>query len=57
MKKKLNIVLMLLAVIALSGCSVITGVFKAGVFVGVLVVVVVVAIIIWLLSVFLGGGR
>lgn len=55
--RKLNILFILLAMIALSGCSVITGVFKAGVFVGVLAVVVVAGIIIWLLSMFFGGGR
>lgn len=55
--KKLNISLILLAMIALSGCSVINGIFKAGVFVGVLAVVVVVGIIIWIFSMFMGGGK
>ncbi|MGF7077859.1 hypothetical protein [Mucilaginibacter sp. UYCu711] len=55
--KKLNISLILLAMIALSGCSVITGIFKAGVFVGILAIVVVVAVIIWLFSMFTGGGK
>jgi hypothetical protein len=53
--KKLNISLILLAMIALSGCSVITGIFKAGVFVGILAIVVVVGILIWLFSMFTGG--
>jgi len=52
--KKLNILLFVLALVALSGCSVITGIFKAGVFVGILAVVVVIAIIIWLFSLFSG---
>lgn len=55
--KKFNILFIVLAMFALSGCSVITGIFKAGVFVGVLAVVVVVGVIIWLLSMFLGGGK
>ncbi|MBC7399019.1 MAG: phosphatidate cytidylyltransferase [Mucilaginibacter sp.] len=53
--KKLNISLIVLAMIALSGCSVITGIFKAGVFVGILAIVVVVGILIWLFSMFTGG--
>ena len=36
-----------LALFSLSSCSVITGIFKAGVAVGVIVVIVVVAIVIW----------
>ncbi|NNU33023.1 phosphatidate cytidylyltransferase [Mucilaginibacter sp. S1162] len=55
--KKLNISLILLAMIALSGCSVVTGIFKAGVFVGILAIVVVVGILIWLFSMFTGGGK
>lgn len=55
--KKLNISLILLAMMALSGCSVINGIFKAGVFVGILAVVVVVGVIIWLFSMFFGGGK
>jgi hypothetical protein len=53
--KKLNISLIVLAMIALSGCSVVTGIFKAGVFVGILAIVVVVGILIWLFSMFTGG--
>ncbi len=55
--KKLNISLILLAMIALSGCSVVTGIFKAGVFVGILAIVVVVGILIWLFSMFTGGRK
>ncbi|HTD99636.1 MAG TPA: lipoprotein [Mucilaginibacter sp.] len=50
--KKLNILLFALAIIVLSGCSVITGIFKAGVAVGVIAIVVVIIIIIWLISMF-----
>lgn len=38
--------------VALSGCSVITGIFKAGAVVGILAVVIVIAIIIWIVSLF-----
>ena len=55
--KKINISLLVLAMIALSGCSVITGIFKAGVFVGILAIVVVIAVIIWIFSLFMGGGK
>jgi hypothetical protein len=52
--KKLSILLFALAMIALSGCSVIAGIFKAGVAVGVIVVVVVVGLLIWLISKMMG---
>jgi hypothetical protein len=39
-----------LVLVALSSCSVITGIFKAGVAVGVIAVVVVVAIVIWIIA-------
>jgi hypothetical protein len=52
--KKLNISLFVLAMIALSGCSVISGIFKAGAFVGILAVVIVIGIIIWIFSLFSG---
>ncbi|HVS92990.1 MAG TPA: hypothetical protein VHB54_18910 [Mucilaginibacter sp.] len=50
--KKLNLLMLALAMVALSGCSVITGIFKAGVAVGIIVVVIVIAVIIWLISLF-----
>lgn len=52
--KKLNLTLFVLAMIALSGCSVIGGIFKAGAFVGILAVVVVIGILIWIFSMFRG---
>ncbi len=52
--KKLNILLFVLAIVVMSGCSVIGGIFKAGAFVGILAVVVVIGIIIWLFSMFSG---
>jgi hypothetical protein len=48
--RKLNYLLFVLAVLALSGCSVIAGIFKAGVAVGVIAVIVVVAVIIWVIA-------
>jgi hypothetical protein len=48
--KRLNYLLFALALVALSGCSVITGIFKAGVAVGIVAVVVVVAIVIWIIA-------
>jgi len=48
--RNIKLVLFALALFALSSCSVITGIFKAGVAVGIIVVVVVVAIIIWIIA-------
>lgn len=39
----------------LTGCSVIEGIFKAGVWTGIIVVVLVVALIIWLIAKVTGG--
>lgn len=50
--KKINLLLFAVAMVALSGCSVITGIFKAGAVVGILAVVIVIAIIIWIVSLF-----
>ncbi|MGN6638939.1 MAG: hypothetical protein ACTHJ8_08500 [Mucilaginibacter sp.] len=50
--KKLNFLILALAMTALSGCAVIGGIFKAGVAVGVIVIVVIIAIIIWVISLF-----
>ncbi|MBS1525136.1 MAG: phosphatidate cytidylyltransferase [Bacteroidetes bacterium] len=51
--KKINLLVPVLAMMVLSGCSVIGGIFKAGVAVGIIVVVIVIAIIIWLISLFM----
>jgi len=50
--KKINLLLFALAMVALSSCSVITGIFKAGAAVGIIAVIVVIAIIIWVISLF-----
>jgi hypothetical protein len=50
--KTINLLLFGLLMTALSGCSVITGIFKAGAVVGIISVIVVIAIIIWIISLF-----
>ncbi len=50
--KKINLLLFALAMVALSGCSVIAGIFKAGAVVGIISVIVVIVIIIWVISLF-----
>lgn len=42
------------ALMAMSGCSVIGGIFKAGALVGVLAVLIVIAVIVWIISLFRG---
>lgn len=57
MKRIGLIALMATVVSLLSSCEVIEGIFKAGVWSGIIIVVVVVALIIWLISKFSGGNR
>jgi hypothetical protein len=57
MKRIVPILSLLALVSLLSGCELVEGIFKAGVWVGVLLVVVVVGFILWLLSKLTGGGR
>ncbi len=52
--KKLNILLFVVAMLALSSCSVISGIFKAGAAVGVIAVIVIIGIILWIISAFRG---
>lgn len=52
----------LLAIIALvtttlSSCELVEGIFKAGVWSGVIIVVIILALIIWLISKVFGGGK
>ncbi|HEU5365874.1 MAG TPA: phosphatidate cytidylyltransferase [Hanamia sp.] len=49
-KKLLNLAPIFLLLMLLSSCSVIGGIFKAGVWVGVIGIVIVLIIIIWLIS-------
>jgi hypothetical protein len=48
--KSLWLTLALFSAVALSGCEIVGDIFKAGVWVGVLVVVGIIALIIWLVS-------
>ncbi|MGN6178872.1 MAG: phosphatidate cytidylyltransferase [Mucilaginibacter sp.] len=50
--KKLSFLLVFLVMVFLSSCSVITGIFKAGVAVGIIVIVIIIAILIWIISLF-----
>ncbi|RDI49478.1 hypothetical protein [Flavobacterium glaciei] len=55
MQKRLTRLLMLFVVlVSFSGCSVIEGIFKAGIGVGIFIVVAVVAVIIFIISKFFG---
>lgn len=55
--KKLNLLMLCAVVLVLSSCSVITGIFKAGAFVGILAVLIVIGLIFWIVSMFKGGGN
>lgn len=50
--KKASLILSILVLFCLSGCSAIAGIFKAGFAVGIIVVVLVIALIIWIVSMF-----
>ena len=46
--------LLLIALLALTGCTIVEGIFRAGVWVGVLLVVGVIVLLVWLLSKIMG---
>jgi hypothetical protein len=52
--KKLSLLSLFVAMCALSSCSVITGIFKAGAAVGIIAVIVVIGIVLWIISAFRG---
>ena len=52
--KKLNLLLLAFAVFALSGCSVIGDIFKAGAYTAIIGIIIVVLLIFWLISAFRG---
>ena len=52
--KKLNVLFFAAAMLALSGCSVIGDIFKAGAYTGIFLVVLFVIIIAWIVSKFRG---
>jgi len=55
-KKYLPLGLVALIMTTLSSCQLVEGIFKAGVWSGIIVVVVVLALIIWVVSKIFGGG-
>ena len=57
MKKISIITLLTLVTLSFTSCEVIGGIFKAGVWSGIIMVVVVVALILWLLAKMFGGRR
>ncbi|QIH32949.1 hypothetical protein [Sphingobacterium sp. DR205] len=57
MKKIIPFALMSSLLILVSSCAAIEGIFKAGVWSGILLVVVVVAIIIWIITKLFGGSK
>lgn len=50
--KKLNLLLLFISMIAMSGCAVVGGIFKAGAVVGIIAVIILIAIIFWIVSMF-----
>jgi hypothetical protein len=57
MKAYVNCLVILLLSLSLTSCEVIGGIFKTGVWTGVILVVGIIALVIWLLSRAFGGGR
>lgn len=57
MKRFSYISVFALAITMLTSCEVIGGIFKAGVWSGVILVVVVIAIIVWIIAKVAGGGK
>ncbi|MBO9674471.1 MAG: hypothetical protein J7577_13570 [Sphingobacteriaceae bacterium] len=55
MKKAFPLALIAFLCTTLSSCELVEGIFKAGVWVGILVVVVVLALLIWILAKVFGG--
>lgn len=51
--QKLNFALLAVLMMSLSSCEVVGGIFKAGVWTGLLLVAVVIALVIWLISRFM----
>ncbi|WP_316734854.1 hypothetical protein [Pedobacter aquatilis] len=55
MKRTLPLVLIAFLCTTLSSCELAQGIFKAGVWSGIIIVVIVVALVIWILSKVFGG--
>ncbi|UKT64106.1 hypothetical protein [Pedobacter mucosus] len=56
MKRAIPLALIAFICSTLSSCELIGGIFKAGVWSGIIVVVIVVALIIWIVAKIFGGG-
>ena len=57
MKALINFLFVLFLSVSLTSCEAIGGIFKTGVWTGVILVVIVIVGVIWLLSRAFGGGR
>lgn len=57
MKRQLTYIIMSSSFFLITSCSVIEGIFKAGVWTGILIVVVIVALVLWLISKLFGGTK
>lgn len=57
MKRYSQFLLLSLSLFLFNSCALIEGVFKAGVWVGILIVVAIIAAVIWLISKVTGGRR
>jgi len=57
MKRYMPLALVALLATTLSSCELVEGIFKAGIWTGVILVVVVVALIIWLAAKLFGGRK
>ncbi len=57
MKKFIPLSLIMLLATTLSSCEIIGGIFKAGMWSGIIIVVIVLSLIIWLASKLFGGNK
>lgn len=57
MKQLMPLALITLLATTFSSCQLVEGIFKAGVWTGIIVVAVVIALIIWIGAKIIGGGR
>ncbi len=57
MKRFLHILLLSAVVMLFNSCSVIEGIFKAGLWSGILIMVAIIALIIWIVAKILGGNK
>ena len=57
MKMFINIIGFVLLTLTLTSCELVEGIFKAGVWSGVIVVVLVIALVLWLIMKILGGNK